>query len=384
MECFDCQLNNLKGKFSLNDGLLSLESHDLLFPVSWAESTKRLYIIFSTRCNLRCVYCFQNEQRRTGSSIDKEDLYSLVRNFQNDINEIVLFGGEPLLLENMDVIEGLLSEFDYLKFICFTNGNFDRSFIDLLKNYSYAFERIVITLDGPKYVHDKRRINVKGSSYDIIVDNVKALDSSGVSVDIQINVDKNNESAIETLIADVSQDTILSKLHYCLNPVKYTEVCVNPYFRLKTCYPVSLSINNRLLNNLERLFSHEPLIKDRCGLKSTYVLDLPNEQVYACPQNCTSVIGRISGANVELNQKNISSEMKQVSFASERCEGCSYWVVCPYCCPFVPDVDNCRAKVSDLISMSLLHLECLIGDKSVLNGLEENQLVSKEGSAICS
>ena len=50
-----------------------------------------------------------------------------------------------------------------------------------------------MTIDGPKDVHDSRRISCDGkSTFDLLISNVNKLIDSGLDVIVRINVDKEN------------------------------------------------------------------------------------------------------------------------------------------------------------------------------------------------
>lgn len=61
----------------------------------------------SNKCNLKCKYCgsnFQKNYNRTFCDIEK-----IVSNIKGIVDEVELFGGEPLILENIENILEKLS-----------------------------------------------------------------------------------------------------------------------------------------------------------------------------------------------------------------------------------------------------------------------------------
>lgn len=115
------------------------------------------------RCNFACTYCFVKQD----STMDMDypmiqelmDLYTT----PNKKYGLMLFGGEPLL--HTDVICKILNEYtDRIKDgIIITNGSLlTEDFITELKPFENKVS-IQISIDGPKEVHDKYRIDHNGN-----------------------------------------------------------------------------------------------------------------------------------------------------------------------------------------------------------------------------
>lgn len=107
--------------------------------------------------------------------------------------DIALYGGEPLLAENKEIVEYIVSkghEKGY-KFHALTNGYDLDAYTDLLSpNLIYQLQ---ITIDGTKEYHDKRRIHYKdGGTFDKIVANIKQALSRNINVVVRMNTDNTN------------------------------------------------------------------------------------------------------------------------------------------------------------------------------------------------
>lgn len=367
MEWHEFTVNNGRGKFCIENKTLIHNGQTYVFQPIWEETAGRLYIIFSTACNLRCVYCFQRGLDKMEVPLDQEVIFSYIKQLRNEISEIVLFGGEPLLKSNFSVIQAIFQEFDHLKFIIFTNGNFDKEYVELLEEYSYAIQAVVISLDGPKKIHNKRRVNPQGDSYENIVRNLIELANRDVTLDVQINVDLSNADQIGALFDEMIKDPVLRKLDYTINPVKYIQNDISfvelfsLYFSMVSTYQMRIFVNNRLITNLQRLLSHQPLSRNRCHLQSTYVLSLPDNEIYACPQNPISKIGEINASNeLLIDKSSIEKMVKQTTFNRSPCITCSVKDICPYGCPFVENPGDCKAKVDELLDIVLSHFDLLL------------------------
>ncbi|MBU6996722.1 MAG: radical SAM protein [Theionarchaea archaeon] len=155
-------------------------------------------------CNLRCTYCFQTEDMRKGDVI-KPRLVDRAFEVMEKIHAeggskgqplLTLFGGEPLMYrkEQKDAVTYILKKCQdsgfHSKII--TNGVDLNHYIDTIQKY--VDKHIQVTLDGPRDIHNKRRIFADGSgSFDKIADNVdKVLKEVGMHIALRINVDKEN------------------------------------------------------------------------------------------------------------------------------------------------------------------------------------------------
>lgn len=182
------------------------------------------YIFMPTYdCNLRCFYCFQDHMRtkpefrhllRTMSPqmIDRifngmlglEALHGLEPG-EVERRTIGFFGGEPLLRQNrpavQQIIERGLAAGD-ANFWAVTNATDLDAYADLLGPGLIA--KLQITLDGPPEEHDKRRIYADGSgSFERIARNVTMALDLGVSVDIRLNIDRNNIDLLPQLAREI-------------------------------------------------------------------------------------------------------------------------------------------------------------------------------------
>ncbi len=363
---FVCQ--NKNGVFDVKNQKITLGSDIFVYPIKWTDRPGRLYIIFSTRCNIRCSYCFQNTIDKISTDISIDEIFNYITYFQNDISEIVLFGGEPLLKENYKYIVSVIERFDYFKFIIFTNGNFESCYRDLIEKYSYCIQSVIITLDGSREIHNKRRVNPVKDSYQLIMENLFFLADKDVVLDVQMNVDIDNAESFHELMREVSYDSKLKNQDYTLNPVKYIknsisyEELLNLFFDLREKYPQRIFVNNRLITNLLYLFNGRPLFKHRCGLDRTYVISLPHNVIYSCPQNPSSISGYITDGKIFVDSRKIENNILSTQYKRNKCIDCDYSYLCPYCCPYVPEGNECVSKVEQLLKITLQHFD-LISEK---------------------
>lgn len=172
------------------------------------------YVAFSTICNFRCVYCYEDGQI-THQTMSEQMIDLLISWYKTKLEEghfeiclVDLYGGEPLLF--MPLIVKLLSKLKEitsvlgikLKVRLVTNGYLLTVEIvqQLLK---FGLDTIHVTLDGPAPVHNQRRPlkNGKGT-FNVVFNNILDVARSFLPVEIicRISFDRTNVSSIPALL----------------------------------------------------------------------------------------------------------------------------------------------------------------------------------------
>lgn len=168
--------------------------------------TKIHTIIVTYQCNFKCDYCFEKFNNSKTMDWKMVDIvFKHIREFDKDKqykNPIGLFGGEPLMMENRELVEYILDQGASLgyKFFIPTNGYSLERYSNLLHNYQ--FKTIQVTLDGPEFIHNQRRIlkgSTKGTYQQIFQGICKALDLD-LPISIRINIDETNVQYLNQLI----------------------------------------------------------------------------------------------------------------------------------------------------------------------------------------
>jgi uncharacterized protein len=187
------------------------------------SSNPRFLIVPNMDCNYRCTYCFERPLQNTMKSDHAEithrkgnvvmgrdqvdTIFASIEKLQKDAGherggQIVLYGGEPLDRANAPVVYAIVKtgmERGYY-FAAITNGHDLDHYIDLLGRK--RIEQVQISIDGPKEVHDKRRIYLgKESSFDKIVANIDlALRETDAQIQIRVHVDPGNINLFKNVI----------------------------------------------------------------------------------------------------------------------------------------------------------------------------------------
>lgn len=179
-------------------------------------------------CNFRCEYCFEQNLLSKGKEflnhkMTKEivdAVFVQLKKYKEQgmhVGSVYLFGGEPLLKTNKDIVAYICQkcrELD-ISISCVSNGYHLDEYIDLVKEYK--FDKIQITLDGIGEEHDKRRFLVGGQgTYDRIKTNISLALENGINISIRSNVNKKNAASVQGLIEEYKKENWIGKpnFHY--------------------------------------------------------------------------------------------------------------------------------------------------------------------------
>ena len=163
-------------------------------------------------CNFRCPYCYEagvsgNGLKWSKKTFTKEMVdraYAAMAEIEPDEKKrykvVTLYGGEPFLKENVEVVEYMVhkgKELGYT-FEAVSNGYDLDHYKSVLS--SGAIVNIQITLDGAKEMHDSRRFHYQTrKSFDKIFQNIKLVLDHNIRVSIRFNADANNFGEIKKL-----------------------------------------------------------------------------------------------------------------------------------------------------------------------------------------
>lgn len=158
-----------------------------------------LTFVMTYDCNFRCPYCFESVNKNlTGRYITKDHVDAALRFVGEDLEHIGLFGGEPLLPNNRKTIEYLIQKAPNKSYDVITNGYCLDRYIDLLSQINVTY--VMVTLDGDKSTHDKRRFLANGKpTFDKILKNITLCLQHRIPIRIRMNIDQNTVGESETL-----------------------------------------------------------------------------------------------------------------------------------------------------------------------------------------
>lgn len=164
---------------------------------------KNFTLVVTYNCNFRCPYCFEGRDKKDGlyqlvmtrEMVDKayKAMDLIEPHLQLHRKTIELYGGEPLLKQNKDIVEYIVnrgSKKGY-RFRAITNGYDLDFFLDLLS--PELIGGIQVTIDGIKEYHNRRRVHyLEKNTFDKIVSNIGKALGQGVKVVVRVNIDAAN------------------------------------------------------------------------------------------------------------------------------------------------------------------------------------------------
>jgi uncharacterized protein len=264
------------------------------------------------------------EEARSGVATIKADIAS-GRAGSKHRTPVMLFGGEPLLPNQREIVQYIVTEAVALGFpvTATTNGMFLHLYEDLIG--PSGISSFQISLDGDAAAHDARRIPVNGQpTFTGIWNNIKMALARGAQVDLRCNIDKRNLDGFTRLVEFVAAEGYLDHPNLTM---RYARVV--PDFESKDAgQDVALQwsdIEAQLIAdmgahpNLAHVPAPEvetfrrwvterfPLKASRhCGAVSGNVYFGPSGEVYNCHETVGQVklsIGRYRGGQIHYNEK---------------------------------------------------------------------------------
>lgn len=354
-------------------------------------------LIPSYNCNLNCIYCYEHtyemsckNKERDMSLVDLQ--YKLIdqivqelRVQRNDVNQVrvTIMGGEPLLIPNKSVINKIINEAKKRGYTIdiVTNGVDLDKFIDIISDETVR--NIQITLDGPKEIHDQRRIFYNGAgSFDKIMQNLEIALKRRINVYIRVNVDKTNINYLPQLA-----ELFFSKFGNCENLHPYIYLLqdggcsgennvVKENVGLAQIYKLqkenvrlrSFYIKSHIYPIIKSMLQNEPFNPrlKHCGASGNqFILD-EKLFVYKCWHgigNEKFSVGRYDERGLHLNEMLVNHWKDRDASIIPKCASCKYRYICGTGCPAAThkkaDLMNTKlpfcANYKELLKISLLN-----------------------------
>jgi uncharacterized protein len=311
-----------------------------------ARTKLALTILSSLGCNFDCPYCYEAKRPEVLTPEIEEAILRFIEDrIQSGVDAIAVqwLGGEPLLGRKsiLNLSREIKSKCDprhisYMSYIT-TNGYLLTPGVanELVKA---GVMRAQITLDGPPAIHDKMRPGKNGEpTFWRILTNIQSVVDI-IPVVVRINVDKENFSHIEELLAILDDAGVKEKIEVYVGHLVPVDDGVN---QPSATYKASC-FNTKEFSETERYFNEAAT---RRGFKSR-VLDGPiltpcmamreeeyvigtRGELYKCWKsvgNRNEVVGNI------VDYKNINSRVRRwlsyTPFEDDECRACIALPVC--------------------------------------------------------
>ncbi len=325
----------------------------------------RFVIVPNMDCNYRCTYCFEQSLQKSLDRYQKSvmdfdqigKVYNSIKGIQERTGskggEIILYGGEPLDAKNMDIVNGIINHKDAkdFKFFAVTNGHDLDKFIFILGHDKLGM--IQVSIDGPKQIHDKRRISRQGdSSFDKIVSNIRKVTSqTDAKINLRVHLDSTNldsfEELLDTFVREgwVNHERILIYLSIVYR--KNDQGAVQPVLDIvpiiKRLEHVTAQYSNifigasqtnadSLLTNSLDMGKPYRLRTAYCSANSGMYVFLPDGYVYSCWESigkeCSKIGHYMTDEGLVLDKKACDKWTRRSVASIPECLDCPYCLVC--------------------------------------------------------
>ena len=220
----------------------------------------------TNRCNLNCCFCLAKDLKRD-SEMTTEEIKKAMNEFKRAGTQLWDFcGGEPLLRKDISELILYAKEIGLMVSIVTNGMQIKKNILALLKADS-----IMISIDGPKEIHDK----IRGAPcFDTIVENLDILVKNNKTPIINMVISRDNLTSVDYMIN-------FAKQHHCL--IDFSLVVANR-FEIGQ-YTLSKEQVNEIINKILRLKRQTPsIITSTSYLKR--ILKYKNNKVSKFLPNC--------------------------------------------------------------------------------------------------
>jgi len=340
------------------DNFILVKNDEILVEQMHHESMNRIYdkkhlvlTISPTHvCNFSCTYCF--EKWRISGSMSDETENALISYLENQKQKngletlsLTWFGGEPLL--ECKRIKSLGERINKLGLTIIenevvTNGYlFDEKRIGVLA--ILGIEKVQITLDGFKEVHDKRRPLLNGrGTFDKIIENLDLFyageHKDKITIALRVNIDKSNKSTYLNIYKWLNErypsekfivypgwitlDENNEKKHNCFSRNEATDFCFD------------LCKNYGIIS--EKLYPDDVNMECMVRNPNSMVVGWQGE-IYKCFEelgNEELIVGNLHDPEVWTNHELIAKYSVGIDhYHDPECRDCSYLPICNGGCP---------------------------------------------------
>lgn len=283
---------------------------DILRTKENRRNIQALYLILTTKCNLKCSYCLykssgsgslsgKGEHMNSNVAFEAVNLFSREtaknnRTGSNYWEEVTFYGGEPLL--NYSCLESSIKYIRKMQdegkvwgdagFVINTNGTFlPKQFIDIAVDNRVEIQ---ISIDGQRHVHDSVRIFRSGKgSFDSVVSGMKKIKRAGAEFTPLITITNANIDLLPDFMEWLCSEFLIKR--YGLNLLMHTggEVDHNYGKRaaqaMKKTHKVAASFGavDKMYEGIFNIFSSGNVSSESCGAGRKLVI-FPSGSVHTC------------------------------------------------------------------------------------------------------
>ena len=317
-----------------------------------AKKPTPLFVSYNVtgRCNMRCVFCEWWKTSRPELPT-KKALAAIDAVCSLGVPFFDLSGGEPLLRKDLNLLTKRAASHG-----CLVSMNSNGTLLteSRLSEVADFLDLVVISLDGPKEVHDKIR-GVPGT-YDKAIEAIHLLKVHGIKVGVNSVATPWNIGILPNFIEELRSTVDFVQIQPIhpyppkpenIPPEKQINQLLDYLLRLKRSDPGFLAVPTDFLKGFELFFRGEaPKI---CHAGELYIGIDPSGNLLACPARSDIVLGDTLCGSVDamLSGTRNSEEWRKVS----ACRGC--WLECTAGVSMI--LKNPLKEASQLVSLWRSH-----------------------------
>lgn len=204
-------------------------------------------LVITDKCNLNCFYCESKNSGQYHFSFEQAK-DTIDEAYKRGHRSIYFTGGEPMIWEdNGHTLEELIKYsrmVGFLEVFIFTNGTIPLT----IKQCNY-----IVTIDGPKNIHDQ----IRNNSYGLILKNVENAVTRAVFASITFS--KANSQYLEEFVKDVTETKLFRGISFNL---------LTHWPEIVAKHGISLEERKHLLDNIWNLKKEGyPIVLSRAAYK---------------------------------------------------------------------------------------------------------------------
>jgi uncharacterized protein len=293
-----------------------------------AEKLNNLYIHITNRCGLSCSFCYaQAGKNVAGEFLPVDKIIRIIEEASTvGFRKVIITGGEPTVyhdfLSLVRGIERLKTGGGVPPVVLRTNlaGEFIGNTIDLI---SGAFDEIVVSLDGSREYHDKKR--GKGT-YDAVMKNLQCFNDEVRNQKISLDAVFDFKNTPGEIIENEKQHIMDIKNHLGLKNIRFLPLL--PIGRAKN---MDLSRDRAEPMSVSQWTRYGSFPGSNCGIGYVIMIN-PDGSVYPCHVYARQ--GYYLGNIYEKNLKEIINSKEYLDLRAidvdkiEKCSQCTMRYLC--------------------------------------------------------
>lgn len=297
--------------------------------INQKNSCSHYTIALTSKCNARCIYCYEEGIQKYDMSIETADRFAELLLKSNKDIDITWFGGEPLLrIDTISHIANCLNK-NNKPFVSniITNGSLLTKEIIEKKFPEWNVQWIQITIDGMKNEYLKRKCyyNNDETIFDKVLENIDMLIRQNISISIRLNIDRNNKE--ESLkVADYFKGKYHNNKYINVYPafLYSSDSCLTEECDRVAC---SSDIYNLYKPNFKTLISYPKINSCYMNQQESFVIDTDGS-ILACDGDVGKQKTKFSDVFTIDNFDNLEKPLSVIPKVRKMCSLCAYYPKC--------------------------------------------------------